>query len=61
MLIITLKQKQEREEGGNPLGILKQSLGNPEVASGQGTWPHRQVLLPKSHYYFLGMEKKVKK
>lgn len=28
---------------------------------GSGTWPHRQVLLPKSRYYFLGMKKKVKK
>lgn len=46
MLIITLKQKQEREEGGNPLGILKQSLGNPEVASGQGPGPTGRCCFP---------------
>lgn len=36
---------------------------NPKMIPWQSgvAWPHRQVPLPKSHYYFLGMEKKVKK
>lgn len=50
-------ERRRRNPTRNPKMIPWQPWGGLR----SGTWPRRQVLLPKSHYYFLGMEKKAKK